>query len=116
MQIRPPPFLVDLIIDIIDFLYAALAVTQNLGWSQRNRDLQPLIHPTPSPQELPHYLMLQHQADQAIQISQAKILTGFDEGKVTICGITYVYDIRTFNKKQHDMHFTDGRLEVQTSE
>ena len=43
-------------------------------------------------------------------IAKAKVLEGFDEGKVTIRGITYNYDIRTFDDKEHHMFFTDGIL------
>ena len=88
-------------------------ITEDNDVERRNRELEAILHLTPPPQKLPSYLKQQYQADHAIQISKAKILTGFDEGKVTIGGITYIYDIRTFNNKQHDMYFNDGCLEAQ---
>ena len=88
-------------------------ITEDNDVERRNRELEAILHPTPPPQKLPSYLKQQHQADQANRMSIAKILVGFDEGKVTIGGITYIYDIRTFNNKRCDMYFNDGCLEAQ---
>lgn len=91
-------------------------ITEDNDVERRNRELEAIFDPTPPPQKLPSYLKQQHQADQANQMSKAKVLVGFDKGKVTIGGITYVYDIRTFINKQHDMYFNDGCLESQAEE
>lgn len=85
-------------------------ITEENAVERRKRELQPILHPEPLADGIPEYLRKKRQASDAIRISQEKVLNGFDEGKVTICGITYEYDVRLFNDKKHEMLFVDGVL------
>lgn len=91
-------------------------ITENNDIERRNRELQPILHPEPSPGGLPSFISSKHRANTADQISKAKVLTGFDVGNITIGGITYSYDVRTFVDKKHYMYFNDGILEQQIVE
>lgn len=87
-------------------------ITENNDIERRNRELRSILYPEPDPlpEGLPTFIMSKHQANTADQIAKAKILTGFDKGKVTIGGITYDYDVRIFINKEHHMYFNDGLL------
>lgn len=91
-------------------------ITEHNDTERRRRELQPILHPEPIPEDLPSFIKSKRRANTADRISKAKILDGFDEGKVTIGGITYDYDVRTFIDKEHHMYFKDGVLEQQTVE
>ena len=91
-------------------------ITEDDDVDRRKRELEPILHPAPTSDKLPSYILKQHYADNADKIAQAKILAGLDEGKVSIGGIAYEYDLRTFNDKHHSMHFIDGCLEAQMEE
>ena len=51
-----------------------------------------------------------HLADNTTNAILAKKLSGFLEGKITINGHTYKYDIRKFVDKKHDMYFNEDIL------
>lgn len=91
-------------------------ITENNDVERRNNELRPILYPEPEPLPggLPTFITSKHQANTADHIAKAKILTGFDKGKVTIGGITYDYDVRTFINKEHHMYFNDGLLKQQT--
>lgn len=86
-------------------------LTENNAVDRRTRELKPILHPEPLSEKIPEYQIKKQQASSASRISQAKILAGFDEGKVTILGSTYKYDVRLFTNKTHEMLFFDGILE-----
>lgn len=85
-------------------------ITEENDIERRNIDLKPILHPDSISSAIPSFMISQHRADTLDRIAKAKLLSGFDEGKVTICGITYEYDIRIFNEKRHDMYFNNGVL------
>lgn len=87
-------------------------ITENNDIERRNNELRPILYPEPDPlpEGLPTFIMSKHQANTAGQIPIAQVLAGFDEGKVTISGVTYHYDVRIFVEKKHHMHFNDGFL------
>lgn len=91
-------------------------VTENNDVERRNRELQSIFHPEPLPEGLSSFLLSKHKANMIDRISKAKVLAGFDLGNVTIDGITYSYDVRTFTEKKHHMYFNDGILEQQIVE
>lgn len=91
-------------------------ITENNDTERRNNELQSILHPETLPDGIPSFVKSQRKADTADQIARAKILTGFDKGKVTIGGITYDYDVRTFVDKKHNMYFKNGLLEQQVIE
>lgn len=91
-------------------------ITENNDTERRNRELKPVLHPEPLPAGLSSFLKSKRMAATADQISKAKLLTGFDEGKVTIDGITYDYDVRTLIDKRHHMYFNNGVLAQQAME
>lgn len=85
-------------------------ITENNDIERRKRELQPILHPAPISTNLPQYMQHQRRADLSANIAKAKLLKGFDEGKVTIDGVTYEYDVREFDNQKHDMYFEDGQL------
>lgn len=91
-------------------------ITEDNDMERRNRELQPILHPEPLPEGIPSFIKNKRKANKADHIIKAKLLEGFDLGKVTIDGITYDYDVRTFIDKEHHMYFRNGVLERQTAE
>lgn len=91
-------------------------ITENNDTERRVRELQPVLHPEPPSEGVSSFMKSKRMAATADQVAKAKILAGFDEGKVTIGGITYVYDVRTFVNKQHHMYFNNGLLKHQAAE
>lgn len=86
-------------------------ITEKNDVERRKRELKPILHPDDISSDVPSFIASQHKANTVDSIPKAKLLKGFDEGKVTICGVTYKYDIRMFDKNQrHDMHFVNGIL------
>lgn len=91
-------------------------ITENDDIERRRRELQPVLHPEPVPEGLSSFLKSKRMAATADQVAKAKLLAGFDEGNVTIDGVTYDYDVRIFTNKEHHMYFNNGVLERQTTE
>ena len=90
-------------------------ITENNDVERRHRELQKILHPEPISTKLPQYMQHQRKADLSDNISKAKLLKGFDEGKVTIDGVTYNYDVREFINQKHHMYFDNGQLESEKS-
>lgn len=86
-------------------------ITENDDIKRRNNELRSILYPEPLPEGLPSFITAKYRANIADQIAKAHILAGFDKGKVTIGGITYDYDVRTFVEKKHHMYFNNGILE-----
>lgn len=84
-------------------------ITEDNDVKTRNNNLHEVLYPTP-PQANDDFIKHKQAAVRSNLIAKAKVLEGFDEGKVTIRGITYNYDIRTFDDKEHHMFFKDGIL------
>ena len=72
-------------------------ITENDDVDGRIRDLEPILHPEPTSSSVPVFIAHKHMANTADVIAKSKLLKGFDEGKVTINGCTYRYDIRLFD-------------------
>lgn len=85
-------------------------ITEENDTERRNIDLKPILHPDSILPTIPSFMISQHMADTSDLIAKVKLLRGFDEGKITICGITYEYDIRIFDEKRHNMYFNNGVL------
>ena len=86
-------------------------ITENNDVERRKRDLEPILHPEPTSSSVPAFIAHKHMANTVDVIPKSKLLKGFDEGKVTINGCTYEYDVRVFDNKEYHMHFNDGVLE-----
>lgn len=87
-------------------------ITEDNDVERRKRELKPILHPDPISEDIPSFMQSQRRADKAGDLARAELLKGFDEGKVTICGCTYEYDVRLFVDKKHDMYFIDGELQA----
>ena len=85
-------------------------ITENNDIEVRNKNLREILYPAPSEPDIPNFIQHKRYANRIDLIEKAKVLTGFDEGKVTIRGITYNLDVRTFKNKEHHMFFKDGVL------
>lgn len=85
-------------------------ITENNDTERRNIELAKILYPEPIPDNIPSSIKSKRLANCSTQISEAKALREFDKGTVTISGVTYHYDIRTFTNKKHDMYFIDGIL------
>ena len=90
-------------------------ITENNDIDRRKRELQPILHPEPISTNLPQYMQHQRRADLSANIAKAKLLKGFDEGRVTIDGVTYNYDVREFINQEHHMYFDNGQLKSEKS-
>ena len=85
-------------------------ITEKDDKDQRKLDLEPILKIEDIPAKLPTFMKSKHLADNTTNAILAKKLSGFLEGKITINGHTYKYDIRKFVDKKHDMYFNDGIL------
>lgn len=85
-------------------------ITENNDFERRKRELEPILNPEPVSSNLSSFMQSQRKADTSANLSKAKLLKGFDEGKVTIDGVTYEYDVREFVDKKYDMYFENGNL------
>ena len=90
-------------------------ITENNDIERRKRELKKIIDPESISTELPLYMQIQRKADLSANIAKAKLLKGFDEGKVTIDGVTYNYDVREFINKKYHMYFDNGQLRSEKS-
>lgn len=89
-------------------------VTEHDDYEQRKRDIEPILNPSELSvnDALPSFVGSKHRANNSGNLSKAKILDGFLDGKVTICGYTYTYDVRLFDEnKKHHMYFVNGILQ-----
>jgi len=88
-------------------------ITENNKIECRKQDLDLILHPDSLEcnRNVSSSVQSKRNASTSDIIAKAKILKGFDEGKVELCGVTYQYDIRLFHEKKHDMSFVDGILE-----
>lgn len=85
-------------------------ITENDDEERRKKELEPILYPSDIPKQFSSFLSAKHLADNSNNLAKAKILKGFLNGKVTICGCTYEYDIRKFVEKKHEMYFDSGKL------
>ena len=85
-------------------------ITENNDIERRKRELKKILNSEPVSTKLLSYMQKQRKADQSGNIPKAELLKGFDEGKVTIDGVTYEFDVREFVDKKHDMYFVNGEL------
>lgn len=85
-------------------------ITEENDAERRKRELQPILHPDVISRNIPSFIKSNRKANISYIIPQAMLLKGFDEGKVTICGDTYEFDIREFDDKKHHMYFVNGVL------
>ena len=85
-------------------------ITENNDTERRNIELAIILYPEPIPDNIPSSIKSKRLANYSTKISEARALREFDKGKVTISGVTYHYDIRTFINKKHEMYFIDGIL------
>lgn len=85
-------------------------ITENNDIERRKRELKKILNPEPVSNKIEDYMQHQREADKSSDNDKAKILKGFDEGKVTIDGVTYEFDVREFVDKKHHMYFENGQL------
>jgi hypothetical protein len=85
-------------------------ITENNDINDRNNNLNDLFQKVEISEEVPSSVQSKQRRNIANYIIMAKRLKGFDEGKVTIDGVTYEYDVREFVNQKHDMYFEDGQL------
>ena len=87
-------------------------ITENNDINDRNNNLNDLFQKVEISGKVPSSVQSKQRRNIADYIIMAKRLKGFDEGKVTIDGVTYEYDVREFVNQKHDMYFEDGRLKA----
>lgn len=85
-------------------------ITEDNDIERRKREIEPILNSNKHQENIPSFMVHQYRADNANNIAKAKILKGVIDGKVTIRGFTYNYDVREFINKKHDMYFEDGIL------
>lgn len=85
-------------------------ITENDDVDRRKRDLEPILHPETVSSNVSSFIASKRKASTSDIIAKSKLLKGFDEGKVTINGCTYEYDVRLFSNQEHHMYFYDGVL------
>ncbi len=75
------------------------------------QEIEPIMEVKKNSDRMPSFIQSQYRADNSDKIKKAKILEGFLDGKITILGNTYEYNIITFddNKECH-MCFHNGIL------
>lgn len=86
-------------------------ITENNDVESRKKEIEPIMEVKKNFDRLPSFMQSKYYADNYDKIKKAKILDGFLEGKITILGNTYEYDIITFddNKECH-IYFKNGIL------
>lgn len=92
-------------------------ITEENNVEKRNDILREYLNPQEpsSPNNVPSFIKSKYKANKIDLISKAKVLDGFDEGKVTISGVTYKFDVRIFDSdKRHYMYFKNGILTSQS--
>ena len=89
-------------------------ITENNDIQRRKKEINLILHneALESYKNVSSSVQSKRNASRSDIIAKAKLLKGFDEGKVEICGVTYQYDVRLFHEKNHHMSFVDGILEA----
>lgn len=85
-------------------------ITEENDEDRRRRELNDLFTDDPIPDGVNSFTAAKHKVSDAGKIVKRKLLKGFDEGNVTIKGITFTFDVRMIQNKEHQMFFTDGIL------
>lgn len=85
-------------------------ITENNDVVRRKRELEPILHPEIVSSNVSSFIASKRKANTSDIIAISKLLKGFDEGKITINGCTYEYDVRLFSNQEHHMYFYDGVL------
>ncbi len=85
-------------------------ITENNDTERRKRELKSLLTPPKDIPKLPSFVAAKHSSYTASKIPIIEKLSDFLQGKVTLYGHTYEYDIRNFIDKKHDMYFISGTL------
>ena len=78
---------------------------------RRRRELCQLQEGAALSGDLYNFTVHKRMAHQGQLLKKKKLLEDAIEGKVTINGNLYQFDIRTFEGKQHQMYFVDGALQ-----
>ena len=86
-------------------------ITENNDVDGRIRDLEPILHLETVSSNISSFIASKRKANTSDIIAKSKLLKGFDEGKVTINGCSYEYDVRLFDNRTYHMYFNDGVLE-----
>ncbi len=90
-------------------------ITENNDINSRNNNLNDLFQKAEISKEVPSSVQSKQRRNIADYIIMAKRLKGFDEGKVTIDGVTYNYDVREFINQKYHMYFDNGQLKSEKS-
>ena len=86
-------------------------ITEDNDDERRRRELRQLQEDVAPSGELNSFTVHKRLAHKGQLLKKKKLLEDAIEGKVTINGNMYVFDIRTFEGKQHQMYFVDGALQ-----
>lgn len=89
-------------------------ITENDDSERRKYEIESVLNKAKHKENenIPSFMVHQRHADNVNNMVKAKMLNGFIDGKITICGCTYSYDVREFTNKRHDMWFKDGFLKA----
>ena len=71
-------------------------ITENDDFERRIKEIEPIMKVQKNHNKLLSFMQSKHSADNYDKIKKAKILAGFLEGKITILGNTYKYDVIDF--------------------
>lgn len=87
-------------------------ITEDSACERRTQEIKSIMEIKKNLDRLPSFMQSQYHANNYDKIKKAKILDGFLDGKITILGNTYEYDIIVFddNKECH-MYFYNGILQ-----